>query len=118
MEQRARTRLHFRLVRMQIWAADAVGEKSVAREHRHVVQDEGRALAGVTGCVQGQKRRVSNSKSIALSDWSKGKCRPLLRRHQKSGASPRGHRSRPRQVIGMNVRVEYVSNRPSTPAGN
>jgi hypothetical protein len=66
--------------------------------------------------VCGRYRRAPDLDAMAVGDWRKGERGALLHRQEQRGTGSGGEVPGARQMVRVDVGVEHVSNRPSTPA--
>jgi hypothetical protein len=97
---------------MEIRTADWVGKQRVASEHRRLVQHEGGALSRVTGRMERTERRRSEPYGFTVRHRRERKPGAVLWRHQEHRASLLRQFGGAREVVGMEMGVDHMRNRP------
>ncbi len=100
---------------VEVRTSHSVREQRVTSKDGRVVENEGRAFAGVSRCMYGCDGRTPDLNTIALDDCLKRKSCSLLLRQKERGASLRGEFPGARQMVRVDMGFENVSNRPFMP---
>src|SRR5579872_627828 len=93
---------------MEIGPSHAAQKECVACEKRMAVQQIARALHGVPGRSHCREPRRAKRQLLAVAHSSKRKPYAVLRGQKNCCASYLSERTRPREMIGMNMGVNYV----------